>query len=85
MIDESESPMEADKDSEILKRVVQSLSGKFDTVQIIATRHDLSEADGTSLAYSGSGNWYARIGSVREFLIRWEEDSRVDVRKGRGE
>ena len=48
----------------------------FDSVQILATRED----GGSTRSYAaGRGNYYARRGSVEEWLTREQEETRVDV------
>jgi hypothetical protein len=52
-----------------------------DTVQIICTkvRHDGSN-DTESLSF-GDGNWFARCGSVREWLMKQDERVKAQARE----
>lgn len=55
-----------DHDMDQLKALcLLGLGRNFDSVQIIATRHG---EEGTINAAWGEGNYYARVGSVREWL-----------------
>jgi hypothetical protein len=69
-----------ERDMERIKRACTLLIEHFDSVQIIATRHAPDE-DGTIHASWGEGNWYARYGSVREWLLKKDEASRENVRR----
>jgi hypothetical protein len=74
-------------DLERLKKAVSELGEHFDTVQIFATRYQ-SEGEGeegTVNANYGAGNWFARMGFVRDWLIKQDEYTRVGVRKDDGE
>lgn len=64
----------------ILKKAVHDLGEHFDSVQIFVTIHQPAEVGGTMHAAAGVGNWYARFGQIREWLIRTEEDTRCHVR-----
>lgn len=48
---------------------------RFDSVQVFATRHEPTEG-GTVRIEIGRGNLYARVGQIREWLIR--EDAAAD-------
>lgn len=49
-----------------LARACALLGELFDTVQIVCSH--LHEDGTTSLSYWGAGNFYARLGSTREFV-----------------
>lgn len=68
-------------DIERIKRAAEVLSEHYDTVQIFATRHESGKIDGTMRWQFGVGNWFARIGQVKEFCLREDEISRIDVEK----
>lgn len=64
---EDEETAEADRDLEILNSHIAQLSEHFSTVNVIVTK-DPGE-DGQTTCYGrGSGNYYARVGSTREWL-----------------
>lgn len=65
----------------MLKDAAQRLGEHFDSVQIIATLHDETELGGTVTQSAGTGNEYARHGSVREWLLQKEEECREFVRE----
>lgn len=68
-----------DPDLVTLDRHVAQLMEHFDSVQIICTRFE-AKAGKTSCASRGDGNWYARVGAVREWLIRDDQATREDVK-----
>ena len=76
--------MNADKDQdlELLQKAIDTLGEHFDSVQIFATRHD---TDGTKSIQKGCGNWFARYGQVREWMLKEEQSSRNDVPKPKDE
>lgn len=69
------------KDIERVKKAVETLSEFFDTCQIFCTRHESGEMDGTVNVKQGVGNWFARYGQVKEWVLIEEEVSRSKVRK----
>ncbi len=71
------------EDMERVIRHVDQLCEHFDTVHIFATRHMPAEHDGTIIINQGSGNWSARYGQVREWIIMEEERMRVPGRPSR--
>lgn len=81
--DDSDDEIEVQKqrDLSVLEKHVAMLEEHFDTVQIICTRqHD----KGTFQSDLGGGNWYARYGSTREWVMRQEEMER-DRCRNKGE
>jgi hypothetical protein len=66
--------MEEDSHAEFLKGLVdqalEALSEHFDALQIVGTFMD--DNNQTHLVTLGTGNWYARIGAVQEFLTKDE-------------
>ena len=81
--DESRSEYEErheKRDLDLLKSHATRLAEHFESVQIFCTRHMPSEVDGTITAAWGEGNWFARYGSVREWVVKEEERMRVSVR-----
>lgn len=53
------------------------LENGFDSVQVVATS---THHNGTTIAHRGAGNWYARAGAVREWLVKNDERTRAQVR-----
>jgi len=70
---------------ELVKKAAADLGEYYDSVQIFATRHESGEREGTVHAAWGIGNFYARYGQVREWLVTQEEGTRQQVRKESGE
>jgi hypothetical protein len=71
-----------DRDLAKVSQAIDALSEFFDTVQIFVTRHENSEV-GTISVQKGSGNWYARVGQVHEWMTKNSEETREDVRENR--
>ena len=72
-------------DIDMLKRHSEQLSEHFDCVQIFACRHIPAELNGTRIANYGSGNWYARYGQVKHWVIEHEEQTRESLRRDNAE
>lgn len=58
---------EARHDYKVLDSFLAQLMEHFDTVQIVATKH-CTERDASIKRQRGDGNWYARYGSVKEWI-----------------
>lgn len=56
---------------------INLLSEHFETVQIFTTRHE-ENAIGTVRACKGSGNYYARYGQVKQWVIQEERPEKED-------
>lgn len=54
----------------------EELGAKFDSVQIFVSRQDPT-TDTTISVNAGTGNWHARRGQVREWLLKQDEFSRL--------
>ena len=63
-------------DLQMLRKACETLGEHFDTVHIFAGRHDPAEAGGTVTCRWGSGNWYARYGQIKEWVICQEQQFR---------
>jgi hypothetical protein len=62
---------------EMVEGCVIKLSEHFDSVRIIATRHAVDGESNTSAMFDdGAGNFYAQMGSVREWLVIQEQYQR---------
>ncbi len=79
-VQEAENEENEERDTAILKSHVSRLMEHFDSVQVFCTRFD-SENDQTISINRGDGNWFARSGQVREWLIKQDEQSRSEQRK----
>jgi len=62
-----------DPDLELLEGIKAKLLEHFDTVQIFVTRHD-GQKDDTEAIRVGGGNFYARCGQVRRWLLDMEQE-----------
>ncbi len=65
-----------EQDAALIWKALHSLGEHFDSVHIFATRHEPAEAKGTITFNDGVGNWYARYGQIREWLLQADESSR---------
>lgn len=63
-----------DEDLARLDRCLAQLSEHFDSVQIVATRHN---GDATISCHRGTGNWFSRYGAV----VEWVEFQQARVRE----
>lgn len=64
-----------------IKDAAQKLGEHFDSVQIFATRSESGELEGTLNFHVGVGNWFARYGQVKQWLIKEDEAARLETRK----
>lgn len=67
-----------DEDIKRLRKVCNELGDFFDTVQIFVTRHESSEG-GTVNAKFGVGNYFARYGQVRQWLMKEDEGTKMEM------
>lgn len=68
-----------DADVAMVRGHVNALSEHFDSVQIFCTRYE-NDKDGTISVQLGAGNYHARNGHIRDWLIKEEEATRIGVR-----
>jgi hypothetical protein len=73
--------MDKDEEADLIEKHARELSEHFDTVQILATRHDPANEDGTIYFAIGVGNFYARYGQAVEWIIAQDERTRIKARK----
>lgn len=69
---------EEQTDFDNVRAATERLAESFDTVQIFVSRNENGK---TRTVSYGTGNWYARVGQTREFLLRDDEQTRVDVKE----
>lgn len=72
---------QAQSDLSQLKLATTQLGEHFDTVQIFVTRYEPAEDGGTTNIHYGTGNWFARFGHVRDWIVKREEDAKIERRK----
>ena len=69
---------DGDEDLKEIERHVAQLGEHFESIRVIASRNQ----DGKTITYSsGAGNFYAQLGSVRDWLVRQEARSREHARR----
>lgn len=69
-------------EEKIVQKALHELGEHFDCVQIFVTSKN---GEHTECIATGSGNFYARMGIVRNWIVREEERTRVRVRKSEEE
>lgn len=73
--------MTKDQCLEMVSKCATELGEHFDSVQIIVTVNEPTTESGTLIYQAGTGNWFARFGSVREWLINQDEVARCQARR----
>lgn len=68
---------DAEQDLEMVKKAAEKLGEHFDTVQILTTRHESGKEGGTVNINFGVGNWFARYGLARDWIVRCERDTEI--------
>ena len=65
------------RDLKVMADHVARLEEHFDTVQIFCSRG--SDDGGTITCQLGGGNWFARYGQIRQWIVKQEEEFRQEV------
>lgn len=65
-------------DEKRVRKAIDDLMEFYDSCQVFVTRHDQATLDGTLTMSMGQGNWFARYGQIRTWVIRQDEKSRQD-------
>jgi hypothetical protein len=73
--------MSEDVDMKRIQDALDSLSEHYDSVHIFATRHEAETEKGTVSVQKGFGNWFARFGQVREWLLKQDEYSKLSCQE----
>jgi hypothetical protein len=68
------------KELEAIKKHASELGEYYDAVSIFVSQHEEGEERGTVHLNSGCGNYFARVGHVRDWLIKEEEATRIGQR-----
>lgn len=68
---------QSEQDMKQIQTHISALGEFFDTVQIFVTR---VEGENTVNAHAGSGNWFARAGQIKEWVVKQDEIARTEVR-----
>ena len=71
----------SDQQKAALKKAIHALGEHFDSVQIFVTTHLPAEVGGTFHATVGVGNWYSRVGQIKEWVIHQDEAAKCEVRR----
>jgi len=77
----SDDDSQQKEDMDLVEKACIGLGEHFDTVMIFATRLEAGELDGTVNINFGSGNWFARYGQVKAWIVKQEERDRKHVRE----
>jgi hypothetical protein len=70
-IDDLINGSEQNDDMSVIKSHCTELMKKFDTVQIFCSRHEV-DTGGTVNCHTGQGNFFARYGHVKQWVIKEE-------------
>ncbi len=60
------------EESELIQSLIESISDRFDTIQVFTTSHNPDTGETTHIAM-GTGNFYARIGQIDEWVRMQKE------------
>ena len=69
---------ERDEDTIAVDKALNFLASHFDCVTIFVNRFN-AESGNTISAWRGRGNWHARHGQVREWVIKCDTDARIEA------
>lgn len=73
------------RDLAIIDAALEKLTEHFDAAHIFVCRHEHNPrkggSDGTLRMAKGAGNWMARYGQIRQWMIGEEEAVRCDMRE----
>jgi hypothetical protein len=58
--------------SELIQSLIESIEDRFNTIQVFTTSHDPATGETTYIGM-GTGNFYARIGQIDEWLRMQKE------------
>jgi len=70
-------PTQKELDKEFLESMVAKLLENFDSVQIFATSHNGATGETLNLT-AGGGNYYARLGQIKNWLMKKDQDDKRD-------
>jgi hypothetical protein len=68
-----------DEELKLIKNCVAQLAEHFESVHIVCTK---PSGENTAVLTWGGGTWFARYGSLRDCVIKMEEQTRIGVRQG---
>jgi len=64
------------REAERLEKIRDELLEHYDSVQLFVTRYNGGDDGGTDRISIGGGNWFARYGQVRSWLLREEQETK---------
>lgn len=70
-----------DAEIEMVQKHVTELGEFWDNVSIFVSKHEEGTDRGTVTVNLGSGNYYARIGHVKDWIIKEDEETRIHQRE----
>ena len=73
--------MSQESDLDMVRATAEKLGEHFDTVLILTTRHEAGQEDGTVNVNYGVGNWFARYGQAKEWVLKCDERTKAFVRR----
>lgn len=76
-----ETISESDPGVQAVEAALRTLGEHFDSCHIVCTRKESDGKSGfTDIISRGNGNFYARYGSLRDSVIKLEEEIRFEMR-----
>lgn len=78
---EEEKIAQQKADTAIMQHAIDRMSEHFDSVQVFVSRYEPNQEGGTMSLHLGQGNWFARFGQVKEWVVKREENARIDCRR----
>jgi len=65
----------------MVRKHCNELGEHFEAVSIFCSRHDQGGEHGTVHINLGVGNYFARIGHIKDYIIKEDEGTRINQRK----
>ena len=78
------APNSREADIARVDKALKELGVFFETVHIFCTNHNADPDNpdsGTVTTTKGQGNWHARYGQIKEWMIKQDEYTRIQCRK----
>jgi hypothetical protein len=70
---------QSEQDLERVQIAVNGLAEHFDTIEVFCTRHEGGMVDGTVNIHWGAGNYFARYGQIKQWMVSEDEDTRSHI------
>lgn len=74
-----ETPNELTEPAKLIDEFLDRVMEHVDSVQVFINKKATDGEDGTRFISKGRGNWFARYGHVKNWTIREEHGTRMDM------